>query len=154
MRGRNGIDPGKDQAIATRESAVKYVVLFCPGLDGKDEAPMKVEITTEKVDGGFLLQLKGDVDMNTSPDVRNALAAVFKQGSSDMKALFIDLSQVRYMDSSGIATLVECMQNCMKQGAHLRLFELSAPVRDIFELARLASVFEIFSTINEAKSGL
>jgi anti-sigma B factor antagonist len=83
---------------------------------------MKVEIVTEKIDAGFLLKLKGDVDMNTSSDVRSALADVFKQGTSGMKAILIDLSQVRYMDSSGIATLVEVMQNCMKKKARLRLF--------------------------------
>ncbi len=112
---------------------------------------MNVEISTEKITVGFLLRLKGDVDMNTSADVRNALAAVFRHGA---KALLIDLSQVRYMDSSGIATLVECMQNCVKKGAKLRLFELSPPVRDVFELARLSSVFDIFRTINEAQTGL
>jgi anti-sigma B factor antagonist len=115
---------------------------------------MKVEIVTEKIDVGFLLKLKGDVDMNTSSDVRLALAEVFAKGSVGMKALLIDLSQVRYMDSSGIATLVETMQNCMKKGARLRLFELSPPVRDVFELARLASVFEIFPTIDEAIKSL
>jgi len=115
---------------------------------------MKVEIVTEKIEVGFLLKLKGDVDMNTSSDVRLALAAVFAPGAADMKALLIDLSQVRYMDSSGIATLVETMQNCMKKGARLRLVELSPSVRDVFELARLASVFEIFPTIDEAMKSL
>lgn len=115
---------------------------------------MKVDITTEKVNAGVLLKLKGDVDMNTSSDVRNALAAVFKQTSPALKAILIDLSQVRYMDSSGIATLVECMQNCMKTGARLRLCDLSPSVRDVFELARLASIFEIFPTVREASSGL
>jgi anti-sigma B factor antagonist len=113
---------------------------------------MKVEIATEKISAGFLVKLKGDVDMNTSPDVRSALAEVFKQGS--MKVLLVDLSQVRYMDSSGIATLVEGMQNCMKKGARLRLCELSPSVRDVFELARLASVFEIFPSVNDASAGL
>lgn len=115
---------------------------------------MKVEIVTEKIEVGFLLKLKGDVDMNTSSDVRNALAGFFSQGAPGMKALFVDLSQVRYMDSSGIATLVEVMQTCMKKGTRLRLVELSGPVREVFELARLASVFEIFPTINEAIAGL
>ena len=48
---------------------------------------MKVEIITEKVNAGVLLKLKGDVDMNTSSDVRNSLAAVFKQASPAMKAI-------------------------------------------------------------------
>lgn len=115
---------------------------------------MKIEIITEKSDSGFILKLKGDVDMNSSSDVRGALGEVFRQGPTGAKALFIDLSQVRYMDSSGIATLVEAMQNCMKQGSRLRLVDLSPAVRDVFELARLASVFEIFPTFADASKGL
>ena len=113
---------------------------------------MNVEISTEKIASAVVIRLKGDVDMNTSPDVRSALGDLFKQGGA--KALLINLSGVRYMDSSGIATLVEAMQNCMKQGMRLRLVEPSPPVRDVFELARLASVFEIFATMNEAMAGL
>src|SRR3990172_1905057 len=115
---------------------------------------MKVEISSEKVEAGFLMRLKGDVDMNTSPDVRGGLSDVFKQGGSEFKALFIDLSQVRYMDSSGIATLIEAMQTCMKRGVRLKLVDLSPPVRDVFELARLSAVFEIFPNFAEAVSGL
>jgi anti-sigma B factor antagonist len=115
---------------------------------------MKVEISSERTDAGFLVKLRGDVDMNSSPDVRGALGEVFRQGGKRTRVLFIDLSQVRYMDSSGIATLVEAMQTCMKQGARLRLVDLSPAVRDVFELARLASVFEIFPTIHEAVKGL
>ena len=113
---------------------------------------MNVEITMEKIGAGHLMLLKGDVDMNTSPDVRNGLGEVFKQTGA--KVLVINLSGVRYMDSSGIATLVEAMQNCMKQGMKLRLAELSPSVRDVFELARLSSIFEIFATAGEAQAGL
>ena len=115
---------------------------------------MKVEITSERIEAGVLLKLKGDVDMNTSSDVRRSLAEMHGQGPQRIKALLIDLSQVRYMDSSGIATLIECMQNCMKTGTRLRLCQLSPPVRDVFELARLASVFEIFPTVRDASAGL
>jgi anti-sigma B factor antagonist len=113
---------------------------------------MKVEITTEKIDAGFMMLIKGDVDMNTSSDVRSNLGEVFKQGGA--RALLVNLSGVRYMDSSGIATLVEAMQNCMKQGMKLRLVDLSPSVRDVFELARLSSVFEIFPSVNAAMVGL
>jgi anti-sigma B factor antagonist len=113
---------------------------------------MNVDITTQKISAGFLMQLKGDVDMNTSPDVRSNLGEVFKQGGA--KAILINLSGVRYMDSSGIATLVEAMQICMKRGMKLRLVELSPFVRDVFEMARLSSIFEIFPGVNEAAEGL
>ena len=111
---------------------------------------MKVEIITEKFSVGYVVKVKGDVDMNSSADVREALNQVFKQRSSAMKALVVDLSQVRYMDSSGIATLVEALQNCMKQGLQLRLADLSAPVKDVFELARLAAIFEIHASLSDA----
>jgi anti-sigma B factor antagonist len=111
---------------------------------------MNVDIVTEKIVVGYLVKVKGDVDMNSSTDVREALEQVFRQRSSTMRALVVDLSQVRYMDSSGIATLVEALQTCMKQGLQLRLADLSPPVKDIFELARLASVFEIYTSLNDA----
>lgn len=113
---------------------------------------MNVEIAVEKISIGHLMRLKGDVDMNTSPDVRSGLGEVFRQAGA--KALVINLSDVRYMDSSGIATLVEAMQNCMKKGMKLRLVELSPSVQDVFELARLSSIFEIFPSVNEATAGL
>jgi len=113
---------------------------------------MNVEITVQKFDKGSMLLIKGDVDMNSSPDVRSSLGEVFKQGGA--RAVLINLSGVRYMDSSGIATLVEAMQNCMKQGMKLRLVDLSPPVRDVFELARLSSIFEIFASVSDAQAGL
>jgi anti-sigma B factor antagonist len=113
---------------------------------------MKVEITTKRVGAGCLIALKGDVDMNTSPDVRSGIGEAFRQGG--VRALLIDLAGVRYMDSSGIATLVEAMQNCMKQNMRLRLVDLSPAVRDVFEMARLSSIFEVFPTANDALAGL
>jgi anti-sigma B factor antagonist len=113
---------------------------------------MKVEIATQRIDAGFLMLLKGDVDMNTSPDVRTNLGELFRQGGA--RALLINLSGVRYMDSSGIATLVEAMQNCMKKGMKLRLVEPSPSVRDVFEMARLASIFDIVPDASDALTGL
>jgi anti-sigma B factor antagonist len=113
---------------------------------------MKVEITTERTASGFLVRVKGDVDMNTSPDVRTTIGEAFREGGA--RALLIDLAGVRYMDSSGIATLVEAMQNCRKQNMRFRLVDLSPPVRDVFEMARLSSIFEVFPSAHDALAGL
>lgn len=115
---------------------------------------MKIEISIKKLNIGILMSLRGDVDMNTSPEFRSHLADVFRCDIADSKVILIDLSQVRYMDSSGIATLVEALQTCIKQGVRLRLVSLSQSVRDIFELARLSSVFEIFPSAPDAVAGL
>jgi len=115
---------------------------------------MNLEITTEKNGPFFLLQLSGEVDMNTSTKVRAVMQETFQRITADIKTLLIDLSYVRYMDSSGIATLIEIMQNCRKKNIRLRLCALSPSVKDVFELARLGSVFEIYQTVDEAMAGL
>ncbi|MFA5074457.1 MAG: STAS domain-containing protein [Nitrospirota bacterium] len=111
---------------------------------------MKLDMTTELMASGLVVRLQGDVDMNTSRDIPCLLDKAFAQATAPFKALFIDLSGVRYMDSSGIATLVEILQQCGKTGTRLRLCALSPSVRDVFELARLGSVFQIYPTLDEA----
>lgn len=112
---------------------------------------MNLEIITEKAGPKCLLRVIGDVDMNTSPNMRAVMQDIFRgDAEGGIKTLLIDLSRVQYMDSSGIATLVEIMQNCRKKSVRLGLCALSPPVRDVFELARLGSVFELYQTVDEA----
>ncbi len=66
--------------------------------------------------------------------------------------LIIDLSQVPYMDSSGVATLVEAMQIARRNKTELILCALPSKVFSIFEIARLDMVFKIVDTLEEAKS--
>ncbi|MGP1310428.1 MAG: STAS domain-containing protein, partial [Phycisphaerales bacterium] len=66
-----------------------------------------IEIQTENRGGAAIVRPKGDVDLQRSPVLREHLKSV-----SDRKPsrLVVDLSEVSYMDSSGVATLVEAMQ--------------------------------------------
>jgi len=85
--------------------------------------------------------------MHTSPRVREAQGKALEEGS---RGVVVDLSGVGYMDSSGIATLIEGLQRAKREGRNFRLSGLTPAVRDVFDLARLAEVFEIFSTRDEA----
>jgi anti-sigma B factor antagonist len=58
--------------------------------------------------------------------------------------LFVDLSGVVYIDSSGLATLIEAMQRVQAYGGHLGLFGIRGNVENIFHIARLDQVFRIF----------
>ena len=66
--------------------------------------------------------------------------------------LVLDLSGVPYMDSSGVATLVEALQTQRKAGNKLVLCSLQPKVRGIFEIARLNMVFDIVSDSAAAKA--
>ena len=99
-------------------------------------------------DGGrVILDLAGDVDMHSSPALREELLKVVNRGSD---VVVINLQDVEFMDSSGLATLVEALQLTRKQKSKLKLINLCHRVRSIFEIARLDAIFEIFDSEAEA----
>lgn len=89
----------------------------------------------------------GDVDLNASPVLRQALRQV---QAAKPPLLVIDLANVSYMDSSGVATLVEAMQISRRNSGSMVLAGLQDKVRSIFEIARLDTVFRIVPSTDEA----
>jgi len=88
----------------------------------------------------ILLRVHGDVTIQTSPQLREQLKPLL---SASTKEIRVALEHVDFMDSSGIATLVEGLQWARLTGGHFILSGLSENVRDVFELAKLDTVFEI-----------
>lgn len=88
----------------------------------------------------------GDIDMHESPKLR---AVVLLEIKKKPKAVIVDLSQVGFIDSSGIATLVEALKESKNIGATLSLCGMSEKILDVFELARLDKVFKIAGTLKE-----
>ena len=86
------------------------------------------------------IHVSGEIDMNTSPKLRDILKTAVSQ---KMKRVTIDLSGVTYMDSSGIATLVEMLQTMTSVKGQLVLKGMQPQVKAIFEIAHLTEVFEI-----------
>ncbi len=109
----------------------------------------QITILTETLNDGMVLKPSGDIDLSSAPDFRRRLGQL--QSSKPLR-LLIDLSDVPYMDSSGVATLVEAMQISRKQGGRLVLFGLQERVRSIFEIARLDSIFLIRDSRDSALS--
>ncbi|OGH59159.1 MAG: hypothetical protein A3G34_02425 [Candidatus Lindowbacteria bacterium RIFCSPLOWO2_12_FULL_62_27] len=87
-----------------------------------------------------VIHVKGEIDMNTSPKLRDLLKSSEAQR---MKKVTVDLSGVTYMDSSGIATLVEMLQTLTAKKGRLILKAMKPEVKAVFEIAHLTEVFEI-----------
>lgn len=96
-------------------------------------------IESENVDGAVLIRLSGEVDLSWSQQVRRAVLAALEQHP----AVGVELSQVSYIDSSGIAALVEGFQTARARGSRFALVSVSDAVRAVLELARLDRVFLI-----------
>ena len=99
-----------------------------------------------EIDGKVVVKLSGDVDREHCAAVRGLLL----DGVSHGKDLLVDLSDVSYLDSSGIASLVEALQIAAKNGTALKLFSASAQAMRVFELARLDKVFAIHPDLDAA----
>jgi len=104
-------------------------------------------IDASEFDGGTVLKPIGDIDLSQSSILRESIATA--NGRRRPK-LVVDLSEVPYMDSSGVATLVEAMQVARRQGTRLILCGLQKRVQSIFEIARLNDVFVICPTVDDA----
>ena len=114
---------------------------------------MEIQIENCQSDGRppfKVLRLSGDVDLHSSPKAREAILVCLKQKS----ALFVDLSDVSYMDSSGVASLVEGYQTAKKQGLEFGLLAVAQPVMNVLKLARLDKVFPIHASLEACVTGV
>ena len=88
-----------------------------------------------------LLPLEGEIDLHVSPQIGASLGGMVAKKPAQ---LVVDLSKVSYIDSSGLAVLIEAMQDVNAYGGKFALSGLQESVRPIFEIARLDQVFRIF----------
>lgn len=94
-----------------------------------------------------VLTLEGEIDLHVSPGIAIQLRNLIK---TKAERLVIDLSSVSYIDSSGLAVLIEAMQKVEAYRGKLYLTGMTASVRTIFETSRLDQVFRIRETVAEA----
>ncbi|MBX3367887.1 MAG: STAS domain-containing protein [Phycisphaeraceae bacterium] len=108
---------------------------------------MSIDIQIEKRETSIVVSPRGDLDMSRSPALRNTLRTA--QGDKP-KTLIVNLASVEYMDSSGLATLVEAMKNAKNNSTKLVLCAMNQKVKALFEIARLHNYFNIVSSLDDA----
>lgn len=100
-------------------------------------------------DGGIsVLSPTGDMGTHESPVLRAALRAAIERKP---RRVVVDLAGVNYMATAGLATLVESLRYARDASVELVLCNLQPRVKAVFDIARLAAVFRITSTLDEAK---
>jgi anti-sigma B factor antagonist len=99
---------------------------------------LEIELTNDT--GKPLIHARGEVDLYASPALRDAILKAIPKAQG---ALGIELSQVEYMDSSGVATLVEGLKSANATKLEFILVAPSPSVMKVLHLARLDSVFTI-----------
>jgi len=101
-------------------------------------ADLSISVTDSE--GGALVRLSGRVSVDSSPDLRERLHAVLKRQS--LLALTIDLSELTYIDCSGLATLIEALRIARRRKTQLHLRGLHDRPRYLLEVTGLLRLFE------------
>jgi anti-anti-sigma factor len=101
----------------------------------------KIELKTQTVEKSICARLSTDVDSGNALALREALSGLISGGPA---VIFLDLAEVRKMDSAGIAVLVEMHDKMKSEGRQMGLVNASEPVRGMLELL---GVFAIYSDV-------
>jgi anti-sigma B factor antagonist len=97
-----------------------------------------------------ILALEGDIDLHRSPEVKETLEPLIAQ---KVPRILLDFSKVSYIDSSGLATMIETLQRVQNYGGKFAMFGLRESVRTVFEIARLDQIFRLFPDEATALAG-
>lgn len=107
-----------------------------------------MQILARHLDKITIFDVSGEIDLATSPELRKALLREFREVR--MPRVVLNLKAVRYIDSSGVASLVEGLKASREAGSRLILYGLNTTVREVLQLSKLVKIFEIYENEEQA----
>ena len=105
-----------------------------------------MKISVRDVGDAKVVEVEGDVDLGTSKALRHTLFETLPRATK----LALNLEAIRYIDSSGIATLIEVLKDSQRLNKEFVLFGLRPAVEDVFRLTHVIRIFQVFQTEQEA----
>ena len=107
-----------------------------------------MQISARHLDKITIFDISGDIDLSTSPELRKPLLRELRELRTPRVVL--NLKAVRYVDSSGVASLVEGLKASRDVGARFIMFGLNTTVREVLQLSKLVKIFEICENEEQA----
>jgi len=106
-----------------------------------------VKVHAKAIGDICFMEIDGEVDAEHAAQLKKAIA---KAREDFAKSFVLDLSQVSFIDSTGLGVLISLMRHLHEAKGRLKLVGLRDEVRSIFEITRLYKVFELAGTAEEA----
>jgi anti-sigma B factor antagonist len=106
-----------------------------------------MEINIRELDKIVVLDINGEIDLYNAPEIKSKISDLMESAKND---IIINLEKVSYIDSSGIGVLISSLSNLKKTGGSLKIINVFASVRKVFELTKLTSFFDIYDSEEEA----
>jgi anti-sigma B factor antagonist len=111
---------------------------------------MELQLATRHDGDVAVVSAQGEVDVFTAPGLDTELDALIAAGSA---RLVVDLSEVAFLDSTGLGVLVKALKHAREAGGWLHLVVTSDRIRKIFEITGLDASIPIFDTAQDAIAG-
>lgn len=106
-----------------------------------------MEIVKRENNGVSILDINGEIDLYNAPEIKEIINSLIAEQKTNV---IINLEKVSYIDSSGIGALISSLSNLKKYQGGLKIINVFASVRKVFELTKLTSFFEIYDSEDEA----
>lgn len=113
---------------------------------------MPLSITKRQSRAATIVDLVGEVTLFNAPDLRRALMDLLK--SEKAPRVIVNMTNALYIDSAGVACLVEALKVARESKLGFALFGLNRVAKEVFELTRMINVFEVYGTEEEALRGV
>ena len=106
-----------------------------------------MEIIASKQDDKNVIQVKGRLDANTSPELEKQLLSMLNAGEKDY---VVDLAELDYISSVGLRILLMAAKKAKGEGGKVVLCGLNEHVQEVFEIAGFTAIFPLYDGIEEA----
>ena len=108
---------------------------------------IRLESEIVEVGGIEVLQLRGEIDVYTAPDLKSVVSGMIAEG---INHVIIDMTQVSYMDSSAFGVLLSALKNVKPSGGSVNLARCNASIEKILGLTKLDTIFVLHKTLEDA----
>ncbi len=108
---------------------------------------LSVEIKSEHGGDAIVYRLGGSLDMATSPSLRAALIEAADEGKHD---ILVDLSQLEFLDSTGLGALIGAHRRALEHGGHVRLVVGEGQIQRLLMITGLMRVFSVYASMDAA----
>ena len=108
-----------------------------------------MEIFQREKNSVVILDIQGEIDLYNAPEIKSTIRSLIDETKCHV---IINLEKVSYIDSSGIGALISSLSNLKKFRGDMKIVNVLASVRKVFELTKLISFFEIYDSEDEAVS--
>jgi anti-sigma B factor antagonist len=108
---------------------------------------LSIDLKTEE-NGSLLFKLRGSLDLATAPTIKAALSEATENGRHD---LILDLTQLEFLDSTGLGVLIGAHRRAAEHGGSFRLIVNDGPIWRLLNITGLVTVFAVYRSLDNAR---